>query len=186
MSSLTLLRLGGLAAVLGGAFFVIASLASLVLLSLFDPLGLGGGAIAALYARSALVLFGGVLLSLGIVGLYVHQSEAVGILGLVGFLVAFLGVALLPAGIVWTALLADLGWALFGVSILQARIYPRVAAILLIVGAVISGVVRALLVVGPGSVLAYAGAGVDIVLYAAVAWLGYALWKGRSRPVSGA
>ena len=47
-----------------------------------------------------LYLLGAVLLLLGLVGLYASQSEAAGVLGLVGFLVAFLGTALL-AGVLW-------------------------------------------------------------------------------------
>jgi hypothetical protein len=47
------------------------------------------------YAFSSLLyLLGGVLLQLGLVGLYIRQSGPLGILGLVAFLVAFLGTAL--------------------------------------------------------------------------------------------
>ena len=45
-------------------------------------------------------LLGGVLVLLGLVGIYVRQSEESGILGLVGFLVAFFGMALL-VGSAW-------------------------------------------------------------------------------------
>jgi len=43
--------------------------------------------------------------------------------------------------LVWAALVANVGWALFGMGSLQARTYPRVATILLIVGAVLAGVI---------------------------------------------
>jgi hypothetical protein len=51
---------------------------------------------------TVLTLLGTVLLLVGLVGLYVCQSEAAGLLGLVGFLMSFLGNALV-AGAVWEA-----------------------------------------------------------------------------------
>ena len=47
-----------------------------------------------------LTLLGTVMLLVGLVGLYVCQSEAAGLLGLVGFLMSFSGNALI-AGAVW-------------------------------------------------------------------------------------
>jgi hypothetical protein len=105
-----------------------------------------------------------VLLLIGLVGLYARQSEAAGPLGLAGFLVAFLGTAL-NMGFFWailflTPILAveapvlldegptpgffftlitfTVGWMLFGVATLRARVYPRIAAIVLIIGAVLA------------------------------------------------
>jgi hypothetical protein len=49
-----------------------------------------------------LTLLGTVLLLVGLVGLYAGQSEAAGLLGLVGFLMSFLGNALV-ASAVWEA-----------------------------------------------------------------------------------
>jgi hypothetical protein len=184
MSFSSLLRLGGLAAVLGAVLLVMAGLVQLVL-NLFFP---GPGAInevtmTAFYIRSGLELLGRALVMLGLVGLYVRQSEATGILGLAGFLAAFLGMAS-PVGLGWAAVLTNLGWILFGIASLQARIYPREAAILLVVGTVLSGVFNYLLVtpvvVGPGSPLVYAGVGAEITRNVAVGWLGYALFSARS------
>lgn len=64
------------------------------------------------------------------------------------------------------------GWLLFGVATLRARIYPRVAAVLLIVGAVPA--FGTLLVVGFPT---------GILFSAAVTWLGYALWSEKNAPV---
>ena len=102
---------------------------------------------------------------LGLVGLYSSQSEPAGFLGLLGFLVAFLGTALVSgalwfelfitpslaveapdlaeaelglAGFAIPFLLVVVGWVLFGAATLRARVYPRLAAALLIVGAVAS------------------------------------------------
>jgi hypothetical protein len=56
-----------------------------------------------------------------------------------------------------------LGWLLFGVASYRARIYPRVATILLMVGAVIAALPIPL---------------TEIVLYVGVAWLGFTLFTG--------
>ncbi len=56
------------------------------------------------------------------------------------------------------------GWVLFGLATLRARVYPRVAAALLIVGAV----------------LAFLPLSLSTVLFgAAIAWLGFILFTGR-------
>jgi hypothetical protein len=73
-------------------------------------------------------------------------------------------------------LLANLGWALFGVSCLRVRVYPRVASTLLIIGAVGTGLASALHRGESGSVLMYAVIGADIILNAAIAWLGFSLF----------
>jgi hypothetical protein len=145
--------------------------------------------------NGSLMLLAVYLLLLGLVGLYARQSAAAGTLGLVGFLVAVLGTMLLagawwleafavpfaadkapalvretPAG----RLLAGgavsfgvfaLGWVLFGLASLRARVFPRDAAVLLIIG----GVVGLLIAVVPG-------AGVPLAL--AVVWMG--MWLLRS------
>ena len=51
---------------------------------------------------TGLTLLGTVLLLVGLVGLYVYHSETAGLLGLVGFLMSFLGNALV-VGAVWEA-----------------------------------------------------------------------------------
>lgn len=115
--------------------------------------------------QSALWLIGALLLLVAVVGLYARQSEAAGALGLTGFLAALIGTGLIvgmvwtntfippalaveapavldaePAGslafgFMFSSIVFGLSWALFGVAMLRARVYPRVAAILLIIGA---------------------------------------------------
>ncbi|MCA1739789.1 MAG: hypothetical protein LC740_13455, partial [Actinobacteria bacterium] len=66
---------------------------------------------------------------------------------------------------------------------LRAGVYPRVAAILLIVGAVMVGVFDHLvapMVGGPGSTLVYVSVGAEIVRNTAIGWLGYALFSDRT------
>lgn len=114
--------------------------------------------------QSAMWLIGALLLLVALVGLYARQSGAAGVLGLVGFLVALIGTGLLvgtfwtnafvppalaveapavldadPAeslefGFILSTTIFGLSWALFGVAMFRARIYPRVATILLTIG----------------------------------------------------
>lgn len=183
MPSSNLLRLGGLAAALGAVLLVTVSLMQLVsnLLSP-DPRAVSDSAIAALYVQPVFGLLGRTLAVLGLVGLYLRQSGATGVFGLVGFLAAFFGMTL-PAGLEWAGVLTTLGWALFGIASLQAGTYPRAAAVLLIVGVVASWVFNHLLAApvagGPGSGLVYAGVGAEIVRDVAIGWLGYSLFLRR-------
>jgi len=173
-----LIRWGGLLAVVAAALFIIADLVTVV--SAF-----GGGSMGGLLFRAALSASAGVLLALGLVALYAPQTQEAGYLGLVGFLAAFLALWLGQQNLVWAALVANVGWALFGVGSLQARTYPRVATILLIVGAVLAGVINlvfAALSLGQTTTAAYfagLGALADIIFNVGVAWLGLSLFMGR-------
>ena len=188
MSSSDLLRLGGLAALVGGVLFVAAELLGLPTLNIET---FSDTATTASFAiQQVLFLLGVVFVLLGLLGLYVRQSEAAGALGLIGFLVAFLGTVLIggfiwasafvapdlavvapqfldggpPSGFILSFITFALGWLLFAVGTLRARVFPRAAAILLIVGAVV--------VVLP---LPFT----TIVFAVALAWLGLALFMGR-------
>lgn len=173
MTSSNLIRWGGIAALVAGVLFVIVDIVGLLVFG-FDQ-GLGGVVIPyTLFFRSTSAPVAGALMLLGLVGLYARQSEVTGIPGLISFLMAFLG-TVLAQSFVWANLLANLGLALFGVSCLRAQVYPRVAAILLILGAVINGATGTL-ISGPISFLAYVGTGADIIVNTAVAWLGFSLF----------
>lgn len=177
MTLSALIRWGGLAAAIAAALFVIADLVVLVLAFGQEPA-------EGLLFRSALSGSAGLLLALGLVGLYGHQAEEAGYLGLVGFLAAFIALWLGQENILWAALLANVGWALFGVAALGARTYPHLAAILLIAGAALTGVVNLLLLAidfgGPApAYVVGVGALFDAIFYAAVGWLGISLFTGR-------
>lgn len=187
MPSSGLIRGGGLAALVSGIVSVIGDV-----LRLFVDVESAESATTALYTFVFLMyLVGAALLLLGLVGLYVSQSEETGVLGLVGFLGAFLGTVLLAgtlwfelfitpalavenaglaeaelglAGFILAFLLVILGWLLFGVATLRARIYPRWAAILLIVGVVLSFFPIPLS---------------GVVFSVAVAWMGFTLFTRR-------
>jgi hypothetical protein len=69
---------------------------------------------------------------------------------------------------------------LFGVAVLRARIYPRLAALLLIAGAVVALLLNLLSGGGPPSVLPYVlGTDSDILFFGAIAWMGFVLLAGR-------
>src|SRR5215213_6712866 len=159
MSSTNLLRLGGVAAVAAAALILFTQLISFLLDESVPSIPV--------VVNSVLKLFALFLLLVGLVGLYAHQSEAAGQLGLAGFLAAFLGTMLLsgdlwleafafpylgevaprliehtPTGTlavggVGSFITFAVGWVLFGVASLRARVFPRGAAIVLIAGGLI-------------------------------------------------
>ena len=172
MKSSDLIPLGGLAAMTAGALSIAINFLTVLVL------GFGQGSFE-LMVRSVISPLAGVLLVLGLVGLYVRQSAATDIIGLIGFLFALFGTVSVLAGNVWANLLAYLGWALFGVSSFQARVYPPAAAIVLIVGATITAPFSVITASELGDVSVYVGLGANTVFNVAVAWLGFALFTGR-------
>ncbi len=184
MSSSNLIRWSGLVAVIAGVLFVLVDLLSSLLvlglevLSFEQSASQNGISFALLLLRSITVPVAEALLVLGLVGLYAHHSDAAGIPGLVSFLVAFLG-TVLAQSFAPLVLLATLGWALFGVSCLQARVYPRAGSKLLIIGAVLSGVIRPVASGGMGSILAYLAAA--MLLNVGIVWLGFSLFTRRTK-----
>jgi hypothetical protein len=181
MSYRAMLRLAGLAAMVGGAIWALASLQQFLNLASPDLLNvdrsIGGNNVV--FARYVLQPIGVALLALGLVGLYARQARATGIPGLIGFLLAFFGTAIVYAGY-WSILLAYLGWALFGASSLKARVYPRLASVLLIVGALTAQLFNPSVAVGPGASFGYVGALGTIVVTVVIAWLGFILFTERA------
>lgn len=195
MQSTDLIRWSGLAAVLGGALLIVSDFLTFTVLSgdITEVVTTG-----AYLADGSIRVLAGVLLLLGLVGLYVRQSEAVGILGLVAFLVAFAGTALIlgtwwtnafvapslatdapafleagPTGVLGVAFtlsfaVAGVGWLLFGAASFKARVYPRAATVVLMVGAALTFVPL------PGG---------QVVFEVAVAWLGLVLLSQKETSV---
>src|ERR687897_290724 len=180
MSYKGMLRLAGLAAMVGGAIWALASLQQFLNLASPDLLNvdrsIGGNNVV--FARYVLQPIGVALLALGLVGLYARQARATGIPVLIGFLLAFFGTAIVYAGY-WSILLAYLGWALFGVSSLKARVYPRLASVLLIVGALTAQLFNPSVAVGPGAAFGWVGALGTIIVMAVIIWLGFLLFTER-------
>lgn len=98
-----LIRRGGLAAMVGGALFLLADAWTLVEEYIIGgPERLSEQAATTSWAFvSIMFLAGGILLLLGLVALYARQVEESGALGLVGFLLAFVLMAMV-VGAMWT------------------------------------------------------------------------------------
>jgi hypothetical protein len=186
--------MSGLALVLAGAMFVVAELISLSVLAQGDVDDLRQIAgTNSFFLQSFSTLVGGIFLLGGLVGLYVRQSEAAKKLGVAGFVLAFLGTALVVgdfyantfitplvaleapnfldnplAGVlqVWLPfdfVLLAASCLVLCVATVRARVYPRGASWLLLGGAVLALLPLPL---------------VNIVFETALVWLGLALLKG--------
>ncbi len=91
MSSSNLIRWSGLAAVLGGVLGVVSEFLRQTI-DFSDPEAAVNTASYAVDSLLGLLLTA--LVQLGLVGLYARQAEASGVLGLISFLLAFLGTGL--------------------------------------------------------------------------------------------
>lgn len=181
MTSLNnVIRTSALAAVLGGALLLAADLPLLV----FGPIDGQPSSSIVPTLHSLLCMLGTPLLVLALPGLYLHQAEETGQFGLVAFFIALLGTTLMvssdwfeffvgPAisdmipgiednpptriiiGFAINFVIELTGWLLFGIATLRARVFPRPAAMMLIVGIpfVVVGPVWATMVWNGGVVL---------------------------------
>jgi hypothetical protein len=199
MSSSNLIRWSGLAALIGGLLFVVADVLETILFGNLSSAQ--AAATGAWIFVQGFYLLAVALISLGLIGLYARQVEQAGTLGVVAFVVAFIG-EMLSAGSAWSEavfgswlakaapqllegdpaaivifaviisyLLFGLGWFLLGLASLRAGALPRGASVLLMVGAGLFLVLGILMI-------PFAG----VVYGVAVAWMGYALWSGASQP----
>jgi hypothetical protein len=193
MSSSGLARLGGLAAVMADLLLLTTDIIDVYNIDAYRTAELNREYLTtgthAFQSALRLVAFG-LLLPLGLVGLYARQSDATGPLGLVSGFVwvdTFLALELAtsaprfieagaPPGRSLSFAVFGVGWVLFGLASLVGRVYPKSAAALLIVGAVIGTVVSLTLLPLPLGGLPF---------FAAVAWLGITLFAGWGTSGSG-
>ena len=179
-------RLGGFAAILAGILLVVSDLLRLYIVNLagtavLDSIFFVEGWVSVLLA---------VVVQLGLVGLYAPYARAAGILGLIGLILASVGIELTMgssfafpfdrptvwpweteeyweeplAAILVLGLSFVLGCVLLGIAMLRARVYPRAAVALFIVGALILLTPLALS---------------DVIFAVALVWLGYAIYARR-------
>jgi hypothetical protein len=165
MARTTMVRVGALACV-GAAVLAITALFGFIAVVGSDPIA-DAARRAAFYIPASAAFGSAILLGIGLVGLYLHQEERFGVFGAVAFVIALLG-TIAAAGGQWTyvfvvphfapvvpeminestgsvltgfvlsyAILA-LGWVLFGLATLRARVFPRWASLLVIAGAAIA------------------------------------------------
>jgi hypothetical protein len=170
MTPSRLFRLSGLALVLAAVLFVTADLlAFFLIVEQGEAYNLRQIATTGtFFLQSFLTLFAGALLLGGLVGFYVRQSGAAGWLGLVGFVSAFFGTALVEGDFyantfvtpmvareapvfldsplsgflqVWLPFsftVLAFSWLLLAVVTVRARIYSRTASWFLLAGAVVA------------------------------------------------
>jgi hypothetical protein len=177
--SSALTRGGALAAMIAATTRISADLISFF--AAFTPISY-----AVLHFRDSVADWTGALLLIGLVTLYAHKWKAFGIPGLIGFVEAFVGMTLAQWDFVWPSVLASLGWIFLGAVSLDAEAYPGVAALILIVGAGLSGLANTLVESGLllRSPLYVAGAmSADIIFNVAIAWLGFSLFTRGSKNV---
>lgn len=202
MSLSNLIRWGGLATMLAGASFVAADLLSLSISPKFpssESLGsepyaiqsvlkLIGAALlllglSGLHARQAeaagplgtagfLAAFSGTALAIGSFWATAFFAPAMAASDPAGFDALEGPPGRLADAFVVTMATFVLGWMLFGVAAWRARVYPRAAALLLILSSPLT--LGTLLVVGFPT---------GVFFSAAVAWLGYTLWSEKGAPV---
>lgn len=180
MSASNLNRMGGLALILGALLMSVSSS--------FRPSGGQGGSTWWL-----ITFVGALFLLLGLPAMYAHQARQAGKLGLIGFVMTFLGCAALEVG---SAVLPESQWAqigtgftiafalgmvgfnlgliVYGIATLRARVFPRWAALLIIVG------VPAIFL---GNLSPLIGAKPEVLIFLGLAWCGAVLWSGKGATV---
>jgi hypothetical protein len=203
MSSSNLYRMGGFALILGTLLMSVSSWFR------FTGQDLATG-VQPFFATSWFITFVGALfVLLGLPAMYVYQSHKAGKLGLIGFVMTFLGIAILEVGSAvldgfvrpWLAanpvpsiqLLAqpgnleaqmgagfstaflvgflglNLGLIIYGIAMLRARVFPRWAAVMMIIG------VPALFLLGS---IPLVGAKPEVLIFSGLAWCGLVLIRG--------
>jgi hypothetical protein len=199
MTSSNLIRWSGLSALVGGALAVAFDVINAVLFP--GEQGSQVMLTSSWFIVQILGLVALALITLGLVGLYACQAQRAGTLGLIAFVIAFAGMLMvfglswgepflgplvaeqapgllsmepsgtLAVGSILSIALFALGWLLFGLASLRARVLPRGAAVLVIVGSLLSFILTSL------DLPLW-----SVVLGAALVWMGYALWSGTSEP----
>lgn len=144
------------------------------------------------------------LLQFALIGLYAFQAEKAGKLGLVGFVLAFIGTSIVSSILIYVSAVAPLiaseaqpiferamtmpgylqflfvagfglGYVLFGLATVRAAVYPRWSGLLLIIGVTLFIVAEATpLAEGVAHALITVG---DTLFGLGLAAMGYALWS---------
>jgi len=150
------------------------------------------------------------LLFFGLVGLYARHAKATGWLGLLGFVLAFIGTALVGSILLYVSTVLPfiaseakgifekaaetpvfllpvfilgfgLGWILLGVAIMRAGLLPRWSGVLLIIGVTLFIISEAVpLDTTLAHLLVTTG---DILFALGLLWIGYILWSEKSESI---
>ena len=185
MSSTTLYRLSGIALLIGGALAVLGATAQTFLSEEYlNPLWI---------PVAALIFTGTLLVLVGLPALYLKQTKQVGTLGLIGFILFFIGYAQFGIGfrffdiviLPWFGKSADInpplnfiiyslsaillllaGALLFGIATMRAGVFPKLPAVLLIVSLVLNRI--------GGRIPHLQDIGI-VLFYLSFVWFGYTL-----------
>ena len=178
------IRLGGIAAILGGALMGFTDIYHTVAQQLIHKYGRSPSE----QVGSVIFLIGRVLIVFGLPALYLHHAASAGKFGLITFAVAMLGNTLMVAsdwaevfiapilrgldpslfenpparlmiGFAINFIPETLGWLLFGISAFRARVFPRTASVLLALGILLP-------------LLPFSPSWIFIIPYTAIVWMG--------------
>lgn len=196
MHTHTLIRWGGLSALVASIISIVIEIARLA------TLGNQAYSTAALTTEWPILyvlrLVAVILLMLGLVALFARQSQMMGTFGVIAFVIAVTGTMLIfgfawaltfmfPAmaesvpefldahaaapgtGVVLTLFLVTIGWLLFGVASLRAKILPSAATWVVIAGSFLALALNIM-----GAPMSW------FVFDAGLIWLGWWLWKERT------
>jgi hypothetical protein len=195
MRTHTLIRWGGLAALIASIVSIAIEIALLATIrnQAYSTAALSGE----WFILYTLRLIATILLMLGLVAIFARQSQKMGTFGVVAFVIASIGTMLVsgfawaltftfpamaeavPAfldahaaapsiGVVLTLFLVTIGWLLFGIACLRAKVLPTGAAWVVIIGSFLALVLN--MMKAPLSWLVF-----DV----GVIWMGWWLWKER-------
>ncbi len=203
MSTANLIRWSGLISILAGVLYALAAI--------LHPVGEDIAAYTSPNWVTAHLVYwvSAILMLFGLVGLYARQVEKTRWLGLVGFVLAFIGTVFVssiffmvstvipliaaetpalfdqaatpPTGAVLVVVLGfSLGYILFSVATMRAGVLPRWSGLLLIIGVSFFMISEAPLFDRTLShVIVTVG---DVVFGLGLAWMGYALWSEKREP----
>lgn len=203
MPTANLIRWSGLISILAGLLYALAAI--------LHPVGEDIAAYTSPNWVTAHQVYwvSAILMLFGLVGLYARQVEKTRWLGLVGFVLAFIGTAFVgsifvmvstvipliaaetpalfdqaatpPTGAVLVVVLSfSLGYILFGVATMRAGVLPRWSGLLLIIGVSFFIISEAPLFDRTIShVIVTIG---DVVFGLGLSWMGYTLWSEKREP----
>jgi hypothetical protein len=205
MSTAKLIRWSGLISILAGVLYALGAL--------LHPVGEDLAAYTSPKWVPAHQVYwvAAMLMLLGLVGLYARQVEHTGWLGLVGFVLAFLGTVVVnsiflmastvlhlvavqaPAlfdqaeapptfGVLLVVLGYILGYILFGIATMRAGVLPRGSGLLLILGSAMFMISEALpLTASISHLIVTIG---DVIFGAGFVWMGFVLWSEKREFIS--